>query len=92
MKRTITTLALAATMVLASASVALAGPNENAFCAGTSGETTNHGAHITDDYVAAPTLDGPGVRGRAGHFGEGVSPGASFCQGDNSAPNLPARP
>ena len=93
MKRMITTLALAATMVLASASVALAAPNENAFCAGP--DTANHGGHITRDYVGDPTPDGPGVRGRAAHFGANAgdpTPGASFCQGDNSAPDLPARP
>ena len=95
MKRMIATLALAATMVLASASVALAGPNENAWCAGTSGDDSNHGAHITIDYVdpSLGTAD-PGVRFHAAHFGDnGTAPGASFCQGDgNSAPSLDGTP
>jgi hypothetical protein len=97
MKRIVTTLALTATMVVATASVALAGgPN----CAGidTGGHTlVNHGDHITGDYVE-PGVDGPanGVRGRAAHFGAPTptKPGASFCQthGDNNAKPLPARP
>ncbi len=81
MRRIITTLALAATMVLATASVALAAPDENAFCAGP--ETATHGGHITRDYVNDGGGTPPGVRGRASHSGGGVSPGASFCQGVN---------
>ena len=84
MRRIITTLALAATMVLATASVALAAPNDNAFCAGP--DTATHGGHITRDYVIGMGSAGGGL---PAHFGGGVSPGASFCQGDNSAPNLP---
>ena len=82
MKKIITTLALAATMVLGTASVALA---DGANCAGING-WKNHGTHITDNYVNDG--DGtPGVRGRAAHFGATVGPGASFCQthGSNQA-------
>ena len=96
MKRTFTILALAATMELASASVALAGPNENAFCEGTAGATSNHGGHITGDYVH-PANDGGGpadsaAGGAPAHFAVAASPGASFCQGTNSAPDLSADP
>ena len=86
MKRIITTLALAATMVLATASVALAGePPANAgspTCAGMdlgSGPLGNHADHIKGDYVN-PGEPG-GAMGGPGHFDHGpeVGPGASFC-------------
>ena len=83
MKRMITTLALAATMVLAMASVASAAPNANAGCTEASG-AVNHGEHILS-YVE--TFGNAGS-GRPAHFGLSASPGASFCQGDNSAPDL----
>jgi hypothetical protein len=84
MRRIITVMALAATMLLASASMAMAGPSENAECA----IWANHGEHIVG-YVAAGTAAGGG----AAHFGpHGVGPGASFCQGDNSAPELLGNP
>jgi len=87
MRRMITTLALAATMVLATASVALAnGPN----CA----DFGNHGQHVTGAY-ATPGVPG-GARGGPAHFGfdADVGPGASFCQthGSNNAKALPERP
>jgi hypothetical protein len=93
MKRTITTLALTAAMVLASASVAVAGgPTcENYAELG----WDNHGTHITDGYVndiTPPTP--PGVRGRAAHIGKDASPGATFClggtPGDQRVPATPA--
>lgn len=97
MKRMITTLALAATMVLAMASVALAGPT----CAGIDLDpgagthfVANHGEHITGDYVNSddPNFAHPGVRGRANHRGGGVGPGASFCLDQANSKPLPARP
>ena len=91
MKRMITTLALAATMVLASASVALAAPNDSAACEGA--ETANHGGHITEHYVGGP--DGNAGGGKPAHFGANdgdPTPGATFCQGDNSAPDLRGTP
>ena len=95
MKRMITTLALAATMMLATASLALAdfpageNPNEDAACEETV-DTANHGEHIIG-YVATY---GNAGGGRPAHFGGGdpFSPGASFCQGDNSAPFLSSAP
>ncbi len=96
MKRGITTLALAATMVLASASVAFAAPSENAGCnsAEAGFELANHGAHITGHYVGGS--DGNAGGGKPAHFGldEPFSPGATFCiqNGNNQAKALPARP
>jgi hypothetical protein len=92
MRRIFMVLALAATMLLASASVVLAETNDNARCAGTAGATTNHGGHITGDYVH-PNGGGPADSAGGGapaHFGDnGHTPGASFCQGDgNNAPSL----
>ncbi len=81
MRRMFTVLALAATMLLASASMAMAGPSDNAQCA----NWDNHGEHIVS-YVET----GNAAKGGAAHFGPGASPGASFCQGENSAPDLGA--
>ena len=75
MKRMITTLALAATMVLASASVALA----DAECA--EAGTANHGQHILE---YGPSTGGVAF-GTPAHFDSGHKPGASFCQGDNNS-------
>ena len=83
MKRMTTVLALAASMLLATASLAVAAPGDSAICV--NGE--NHGAHIVG-YVEAGIAAGGG----AAHFGVNATPGASFCQGDNNARNLPARP
>ena len=95
MKRIITTLALAATMVLASASVALA---HDPTCAELLG-IDNHSEHVISDYVVgedgvgpAGGADAPGgveIEGGPGpgfHFGEGdgIAPGASFCTDANS--------
>ena len=104
MRRIITVIALAATMLLASASMAMAGPNENAaepnenaICVEDTANIGygNHGAHIRA-YVFDGVNDGPGGDAKGGgpaHFGLGAlfTPGASFCQGDNSAPALPPR-
>ena len=91
MKRMITMLALAATMVLASASVALADPPTCSDFVGGG----NHGDHVTDDYA---TPGDPGaVRGGPGHFTVNASPGASFCGPGNAGvaqdlPNLSGGP
>ncbi len=95
MRRMITMLALAATMVLASASVALADPPANAgspTCSGVDtghGPIANHGEHITVDYVEG---FGNAGGGRPAHFGGPVGPGASFCLEQAQAQPLPARP
>ena len=88
MRKTITALALAATMVLASASVALAAPNDNAACEPVS--TATHGEHIL---AYGPSTGGVAF-GTPAHFDPGASPGATFCNthGNNQAPDLPARP
>ena len=85
MKRVITTLALAATMVLATASVALAdfpagtNPNPNAECEPVS--TVTHGEHILGYVTGVGAGDGVPA-----HFGDGeASPGASFCRTNNNA-------
>ena len=94
MKRMITTLALAATMVLAMAPVALAAPSGNAACFGPGGPTETHGEHITRDYVndADPTT--PGVRGRAAHIDGKANPGTTFCNqnGEADPGEVPALP
>ncbi len=100
MKRMITMLALSATMVLATASVALADPPANAgspTCAGVDTGTAqvphvlvNHGDHITGDYVA---IQGNAGGGRPAHFGPHVvSAGASFCLAQAQAPELLGTP
>ena len=75
MKRMITTLALAAAMLLATATAALAGDPTcfNQFDSG----WENHSTHILNDYVA----DGSIAGGAPAHFGNesGFGPGASFC-------------
>lgn len=76
MRRMITVLALAATMLLATASLAMAAPNANAGCLG----WANHGEHIKE-YVA----EGIAAGGGPAHFDTGYKPGASFCQGENSS-------
>lgn len=84
MKRMITMLALAATMVLATASVALADPdgptcaNQQAIDEGFDLGVDNHGAHVIGAYVETGTPGGPAA---GGHFLGGVKPGASFCIG-----------
>lgn len=83
MRRMTTVLALAASMLLATASLAVAAPSDSAACY----DWDNHGAHIVE-YVE----DGKAAGGGAAHFGVAATPGASFCQGDNNARNLPARP
>lgn len=76
MKRMITTLALAAAMLLATAPTAFAG---NPTCAGfaTTG-WANHGTHILNDYVLTGSIAGGAPAHRVG--GAFVAPpGASFC-------------
>lgn len=98
MRRTIIALALAATMVLSGASVALAGgPPANAgspTCAGLDlggGPLGNHGDHVKDDYVHPGTPGG--ARGGPAHFDHPpeVGPGASFCleQAQAQSPSTP---
>ena len=96
MKRMITTLVLAATMVLAMASVALA-ESDGPTCATELG-VANHAEHVLGDYVrdggtnAAGGAKLPGGAGPAFHFSQNVDddpagpipPGASFCTGANS--------
>jgi hypothetical protein len=91
MRRVMTTLAMAATMVLAMASVGLAAPSENAGCSEGPVDVANHGAHILEHYTPS---EGGVAGGAPAHFGLGepFSPGASFCQGNNNAKALPARP
>ena len=92
MRRMIIVLALAAVMLLATASVAFAGgPTcENQFDTG----WKNHGEHVTSDY-ATPGEPG-GAEGGPAHFGShplGASPGATFCDpGNNQAPELLGEP
>jgi hypothetical protein len=93
MRRMSIALALAATLVLSVASVAVAGgPPANAgspTCAGATWD--NHGDHITTDY-ANPGEPG-GVKGSAAHFHHlpEVGPGASFCleQAQAESPGFP---
>ncbi len=97
MKTMITTLALAATMLLATATAALAGEPT---CSDTLG-IANHGQHIVGDYVTGITHETlgwtpegqvgggggavlPGGPGPGFHFPNGVAPGASFCTGSQS--------
>lgn len=93
MKRIITMSMLAATMVLATASVALAGePPANAGKPTCAGEIWgNHGDHIKDDYVH-PGEPG-GANGGPAHFDHPpeVGPGASFClvQAQAQSPSTP---
>lgn len=98
MRRMTTTLVLAATMVLATTSAALAGePPANAgspTCAGVDlghGPLGNHGDHIKDDYVH-PGEPG-GAEGGPAHFHHDaeVGPGASFCleQAKAESPSTP---
>lgn len=93
MKRIITTLALAAAMLLTAAPAALAG---GPTCSDTLG-IANHGQHVVGDYVTGighETLGWPpegqvgggggvavaGGPGPGFHFTiEGLAPGASFC-------------
>ena len=79
MKRMVTTLALAAAMLLAAAPAAFGGEPT---CSGIVGD--NHGEHILD-YVEAGTIAG----GQPAHFGGGVGPGASFCLPQAQSPSLP---
>ena len=93
MRKIITVLALAATMLLASASMAIADVHHGPECDDGVHVGENHGAHITG-YVKNGVNEGPGGDAKGGgpaHFGSPASPGASFCQGDNQAPALPAR-
>ena len=84
MKRMITTLALAAAMLLATATAALAGEPT---CSDVEAlAVANHGEHITRDYVG---VFGNAGGGRPAHFGGGVGPGASFCLPQSQSPNLP---
>lgn len=98
MKRTITAAMLAATMTLATASVALAGERPtNAgepTCTGVdlgSGPLGNHGDHIKDDYVHPGEIGG--ANGAPAHFDHPpeVGPGASFCldQAQAQSPSTP---
>ena len=90
MRKAITALAMTATIVLATASLALAAPSENAGCSEGPVDVGNHGAHILEHYTPS---EGGVAGGAPAHFGLGepFSPGASFCQGDNKAKALPAR-
>jgi hypothetical protein len=93
MKRIITVMALAATMLLASASMAIAGgPNDSEECL----HWANHGVHIQEYVATGGTPGGTAAGGGAAHFGvhEGdPTPGATFCQGDgNNAPPLNGTP
>ncbi|MEA1902388.1 MAG: hypothetical protein U9N56_02560 [Actinomycetota bacterium] len=94
MRRMITTLALAGTMVLAMASVALAeGPPENARSPTCSQYFDNHGAHILEHYVGG--ADGNAGGGKPAHFGASTtSPGATFCleQANAATPTGPPAP
>jgi hypothetical protein len=92
MRRIITALVLAAAMVLATVSIAMAGgPTcENALDTG----WKNHGEHVTSDY-ATPGVPG-GAEGGPAHFGDhplDATPGATFCDpGNNQAPELLGTP
>ncbi len=90
MRRMITVVALAATMLVATASVATAAPNGNAGCSEGPVDVANHGAHILEHYTPS---EGGVAGGSPAHFGIGelFTPGASFCQGDNNAKALPER-
>ncbi len=90
MKRVITTVALAAAMLLATATAALAAQGDGPTCSGTLG-IANHGVHVRDAYVNSdPSV--PGGPAAHGHFlavdDDGnpapVAPGASFCTGSQS--------
>ena len=94
MKRMITTLALAAAMLLATATAAPAGePTCSAFFEGPG----PHGVHVRDAYVTGGDANAaggailPGGPAAFGHFLAGdppgsapVAPGASFCTGSQS--------
>lgn len=91
MKRMITVAMMAATMTLATASVALAGEPT---CSGIdlgNGPLGNHGDHIKDDYVH-PGEPG-GAEGGPAHFDHPpqVGPGASFCL-EQAQAQSPSRP
>ena len=84
MKKTITTVAMAATMLLSSASAAQAGSPtcENMFDLG----WANHGEHVLG-YVN----DGGAGGGRPAHLSarpDGPAPGASFCLDQANSPGL----
>lgn len=84
MKKLITTIAMGAAVLVASAAGASA---EGPTCQG--GTWDNHGEHITEDYV-----NGDGAGGGApAHFGSGHQPGASFCldQAQSKPVNSPGR-
>ncbi|MGI9584844.1 MAG: hypothetical protein ACR2N7_04575 [Acidimicrobiia bacterium] len=89
MRRMITVMAMAAVMLVATASVAIAGSPtcENQFDSG----WKNHGSHVTGDYAQKPG-EPRGARGGPAHFGNhplGASPGATFCNpGNNQAPEV----
>ncbi len=94
MKSTMRTLAVAGAMVLATASVAMAGePPANAGAPTCAGMSTwgNHGDHIKGDYVH-PGEPG-GAEGGPAHFTHpsSVGPGASFCleQAQAESPSTP---
>ena len=90
-------MAIAMALTVMTASVALAeGPScVDANPTGTN-VLDNHGDHITGDYVGDGDGSGigPGVRGRAAHFGGGASPGATFCNQHGTATpgDVPALP
>ena len=95
MKRLITALALAAMMVMGTASVALAEKPAGPTCFGAETDPAlptiaNHGEHITRYYVA---VQGNAGGGRSAHFGpHAVSAGASFCLVQAPAPELLGQP
>ncbi len=101
MRRTSIITAIVMALTLMTASVALADfpagnhPSVNAGCTEAGGALV-HGEHITGGYVDPFVEDQPavGAAGQPAHFGVGdpFSPGASFCQGDNSAAFLSADP
>ena len=94
MRKLLVIMALAAVMVLATATLAYAGSptcqdyeNEDPPVATT---WKNHGEHVKYGY--ATPGDPGGARGGPAHFGAhplGASPGATFCgPGNNQAPEL----
>ena len=86
MKRMITAATLTAAMVLATAPAALADVPANAGEPTCSQFFTNHGDHVTGDYVEP---NGSAGGGSPAHFGpHGVSAGASFCLDQAQAPEL----
>jgi hypothetical protein len=88
----ITVLAIAAVMLLATASMAVAGGDKAACNDYDSSGWSNHGSHILEHYVGGE--DGNAGGGKPAHFGLGASPGATFCNqhGSNQAQLLPVRP